>query len=506
MLYANIVKLFFLSMMITLLFSQREIKGANKKQFIFNDIQENSYLKSEEDLIEFIENIMNTNQIPGISASIVKNNSIVWDHYFGHANLDEEILVMENTMFSLASVSKTVTVTALMQLWEEGFFDMDDDIDQFLPFNVNHPDYPFIPITFKMLVTHTSGIKDHWNVMTYYDGDPDLELGYFLEEYLVSGGDFYGSNACFTNDAPGTQYRYSNIGAALIGYLVEVISSMPFNEYCNENIFEPLGMGNTAWFLHEVDDLEQLAIPYVLTGGSGDACFDIGCGIYDESNPCFCDSECTYYNDCCSDYDDVCGENGSGSDVNVITLTSVEHYGYADYPSGQLRSTATDLAKFMATYLNEGIFNGGSILEAETIEYIRSIPYPDIDSQQGIIWYYKDSSYGTLFGHNGGDIGSTTELFISFSDEIGVIVLSNVNSYFSIISIENALFEFAMNMDIQLSGDVNEDGILNIQDLILIVNMVLLGEYSMIADMNVDGVIDILDIVQVVFIIMNPEP
>ena len=63
-----------------------------------------------------------------------------------------------------------------------------------------------------------------------------------------------------------------------------------------------------------------------------------------------------------------------------------------------------------------------------------------------------------------------------------------------------------MNMDIQLSGDVNEDGILNIQDLILIVHMVLLGEYSIIADMNVDGVIDILDIVQVVFIIMNPEP
>ena len=162
---------------------QRRVLQFNK-QFIFNDIQENSYLKSEEDLIEFIENIMVTNQIPGISASIVKNNSIVWDHYFGHANLDEEITVMENTMFSLASVSKTVTVTALMQLWEEGFFDMDDDIDQFLPFNVNHPDYPFIPITFKMLVTHTSGIKDHWNVMTYYDGDPDLELGYFLEEYL----------------------------------------------------------------------------------------------------------------------------------------------------------------------------------------------------------------------------------------------------------------------------------------------------------------------------------
>ena len=57
-----------------------------------------------------------------------------------------------------------------MQLFEDGLFILDDDIDEYLPFNVNHPDYPNIPITFKMLLSHTSGIKDNWSVMPYFNG------------------------------------------------------------------------------------------------------------------------------------------------------------------------------------------------------------------------------------------------------------------------------------------------------------------------------------------------
>ena len=175
-----IIKLVIIIFFVTYLFSQREMRGANRKHVSFQKLGEKGSIRNEDELIEFIDNIMLTNQIPCIAAAIVKNDLIIWDHYFGDANLDQNIPVSDDTMFSLASVSKTVTVTALMQLWENGFFDMDDDIDQYLPFNVNHPDYPFIPITFKMLVTHTSGIKDNWSVMPYYDGDPELELGFFL--------------------------------------------------------------------------------------------------------------------------------------------------------------------------------------------------------------------------------------------------------------------------------------------------------------------------------------
>ena len=165
----------------------------------------NNY-RDEDVLLQFIESTMETHLIPGVSISIVKDDNIVWEKQLGYANIINDILVDENTMFILSSISKTVTATALMQLFENELFDLDDDIDDYLPFNVNHPDYPLVPITFKMLLTHSSGIQDNWNVMTYYDGDPQLELNYYLNQYFTPGGAFYDSNLNFTNSMPGTNY------------------------------------------------------------------------------------------------------------------------------------------------------------------------------------------------------------------------------------------------------------------------------------------------------------
>ena len=463
-----------------------------------------SISRDEDELIELIESLMQTHLIPGLSISISKEGEIVWNQNFGYADIDDGIPVDENTMFILSSVSKTVTATALMQLWEQGMFDLDDGINQYLPFNVNHPDYSLAQISFKMLLSHTSGIKDNWSVMEYYDGDSNLELGYYLEEYLVPGGDFYGSNSNYTNQMPGSNYAYSNIGAALIGLLVEEISGTPFNEYCNQNIFSPLGMDNAYWFLSEIDDLNQVAIPYGLSGGSGSTCYEIGCGVYNESNPCFCDYACVDYGDCCSDYNEVCGEGGTGSDV---TLSELYHYGYSDYPSGQLRTTSNNLAKFMSAYMNNGIYNGVRILESETVEIMRDIHFPSADSQQGLIWYYKNSNGRNLFGHNGGDLGSLTEMFISFSDDIGVVLLTNSSNYNAVIQIENAAFDFADETTFTSTGDMNLDQTINILDVILLVNIVLgVDEYNILGDINGDSSIDVLDVIQLVNIVLGQNP
>ena len=480
-------------------------QAPNRIRYDFNSrenyIEINNY-RDEDELLQFIESTMETHLIPGVSISIVKDNNVVWEEQLGYANIINNILVDENTMFILSSISKTVTATALMQLFEDGLFDLDEDIDNYLSFNVNHPDYPLVPITFKMLLTHSSGIKDNWSVMPYYDGDSELELGYYIEEYLTLGGEFYGSNSNFTNSNPGTNYTYSNIGAALIGFLVEEISSQPFNDYCNENIFEPLSMNNAFWFLSEIENQDQVALPYVTSGGSGyvddcsgdgDCCPEswIGDGFTDcEDQQWDCDLTC-YDNDGgdCGDggSDPFCGDsfcNGdenyyncpddcSGSGCNETNLAEYMHFGYSDYPSGQLRTTSNNLAKFMAAYINNGIYNGNRILESETVEMIQSIPYPNINSQQGLIWYYKDSNNRTLFGHNGGDIGVSTEMFFSISDNIGVIVLSNSSNYNAMIQIENAIFNFAEENDFTVTGDVNEDGVVNVLDLVLLINIVL---------------------------------
>ena len=143
------------------------------------------------------------------------------------------------------------------------------------------------------------------------------------------------------------------------------------------------------------------------------------------------------------------------------------------------------------------------ILDPNTIELIKTIHYPQVNSTQGLIWYYKNENERTLFGHNGGDIGSLTEMFISFSNNIGVILLSNSSNYNAIIQIENALFNYAEENDFTISGDINLDNLINIQDIILVINLVLVNEYSTYADLNLDETVDVLDIVQLVNIILN---
>ena len=495
------VLVFFMSM----LFSEgtQSIHQRLRDNIINHTSDFNTYnTRNEEDLIEYIQSTMDTHMVPGLSVSIVKGDQIVWGQNFGYANIDEDILVDSNTMFILSSVSKTITATALMQLWENGLFNLDDDIDEYLPFDVDHPDFPLFPITFKMLLSHTSGINDNWSVMTYYDGDSELELEYYLEQYLTPGGEFYGSNSSYTNSQPGTNFRYSNNGAALIGLLVEQISNQSFSEYCYNYIFEPLGMNNAFWFLSEIEDLDQVALPYNLSGGNGDNCYDIGCGVYVSNNPCFCDDACVYYNDCCSDYEDVCGENGTGS--GGVTFSPYNHYGYSDWPSGQLRASSNDLAKFMAAFINGGEYNGNRILDEDTLELMRTIHYPQVESSQGLIWYYKNSNGRTLFGHNGGDLGSLTEMFISFDENIGVVVLSNSSNYNAVINIENALFSYAEENEFFDSGDINFDYQVNILDVILLVNIILgLDTTSAVADINQDGLINVVDIVQLVNIILG---
>jgi len=122
-------------------------------------------------LDSFIVAKMSQYHIPGLAASIVKEGDIYWTCAYGFANIEDSIEVTDTTLFMLASVSKTVTGVALMQLWEAGLFQLDNDINNYLPFEVHNPNFPDSVITFRMLLTHTSSINDNWDEMPYYIGD-----------------------------------------------------------------------------------------------------------------------------------------------------------------------------------------------------------------------------------------------------------------------------------------------------------------------------------------------
>jgi CubicO group peptidase (beta-lactamase class C family) len=206
-----------------------------------------------DEIDDYILNEMQARHIPGLSASIVIDNDVVWQNAYGYANIQEERKVVNETLFKIASVSKTLTATCLMQLFEQENFDLHNPINNHLPFNVIHPLYPSTDITFHMLLTHSSGINDNWEFMFHFVGDSPISFQTFLYEYLVPGGLYYDEANNFCLWKPGTSWKYSNVGVALVGYLVETISGLNFTTYTETNLFIPLDMNESGWYLRDLN-------------------------------------------------------------------------------------------------------------------------------------------------------------------------------------------------------------------------------------------------------------
>lgn len=348
---------------------------------------------------------MQTKHIPGLQAAIVKDGNLYWSGSFGLADPSLGVPVEESTLFMLASISKTVTGTALMQLVDEQLVGLDDPVNDHLPFAVQHPTFPGTDITVRMLLTHTSGLRDNWGVMPYSSGDPTYPLQDYLHDYLTPGGAIYNPNQNFHAWEPGSSYSYCNNGLALVGLIVQHVTGTAFPQRCASHVFAPLGMTNSAWFLSDLDPT-QVAMP--------------------------------------------CRWNGSA-------YVSYGHYGYSDYPSGQLRTSAVQLARFLAMAIQQGEYDGATLLQPATSAAMQTVQLPAIDPRQGLVWYSWVSGGRLVWGHGGGDQGVTTEMWFDPATGIGVVVLTNAESY--VPDVVDALFDYGEVFPGQTSLTTNVDEI-----------------------------------------------
>ena len=125
----------------------------------------------------YIKLLMRFAHKPSVSACVIVNESIVWSGGFGLYDIENNKMATTDPLYLMASISKTVTATALMQLYEKGHFDLDDDVNDFLPFSFRNPNYPENPITFRMLLSHRSSLaSDNYDQLctSIIPGDPDI--------------------------------------------------------------------------------------------------------------------------------------------------------------------------------------------------------------------------------------------------------------------------------------------------------------------------------------------
>jgi CubicO group peptidase (beta-lactamase class C family) len=347
-----------------------QVSATNRQEVPSKNIQ------STDEFDQKILDYMNTAHWPSLALAILKNNTMVWSKGYGYADIKNKRNATNTTVYMLASISKTVTATAIMQLWEKGLFDLDDDINEYLPFSVRNPNYPDVPITFRMLLAHRSGITaDYVRLFIIFSV---LRVPYaYLGEFLTPGGRFY-SPKNWEDVRPGSTQVYSCVGYELLGYLVERLSMQSFPRYCTTNIFQPLQMNNTSYYRSDYT-AEQLAVPYVYLLGK-------------------------YH-----------------------TVPAFEDRNYA---SGGLRSNLEDLSHYLLAYMNGGEYHGVRILKNDTVKLMFTLQYPGNDMIRfGLGWeIYPDNNNSEtplLIGHHGGLPGAQTYMFYHIDENAGILMFTN---------------------------------------------------------------------------------
>ncbi len=180
---------------------------------------------------------------PGAAVAVVKDGSVIFSKGYGSANLEYDVPVTPQTIFHIASVSKQFTAFSILLLADEGKLSFDDDIRKYIP---EVPDFGKT-ITLRHLASHTSGLRDQWNLLAMAGWRLDDVI---TKEHVLK----LVAKQKALNFEPGDEYTYCNTGFTLLAEVVARVSGKSFAEFTKERIFDPLGMTNTLFY----DDHERI--------------------------------------------------------------------------------------------------------------------------------------------------------------------------------------------------------------------------------------------------------
>jgi CubicO group peptidase (beta-lactamase class C family) len=353
-----------------------------------NEIQSLQFFsKQANDIDQNITNYMKELYMTSLSAGIIINNNLAWYKGYGYYRDYYKIVIPEeakiprkNTVYVVASVSKPITATAILQLYDAGKLDLDDCINNYLDFDIFSPFYPEINITIKMLLNHSGGFKGsdfirYLSIIRNFMNNQNL---YFNLLYNCKI-DFIKNHVWREDYQPGRDNKYANLDYALLDYLVEIISGQSFEEYCKENIFDPLEMYNTS-FNYPDFKRNQLAEQYLFV-------HDLG----------------FYF--------------------------KLPRYNFPLMGAGGLRTSVEDLSHFLIAHMNNGTYKNVKILENETINMMHKLDYyvtgvgKRIFTGFGLGWcIYNDSNFS---GHDGDLPAGHARMKWNKTNDLGIIYFFN---------------------------------------------------------------------------------
>lgn len=320
-------------------------------------------------LEKFLADRMAAKQIPGYSVAVVKGSEVVYSKGFGYANREKEIPVTTDTVFRVASVSKPVVATGLLQWMEKGRFTLDDPVNQVLEDIKIETSFKEQP-TIRNLLSHSSGLPVH------------IDPVCFSEEELAPLKELIRDSAR-TYLPPNREIMYSNTAFNIAGYLVGEFAGEPYPRYMKSRVFEPLEM-NLSGFEQTKELKERMVQPYIRRTADGP----------------------------------------TEVDRHWLGATIPEK------PCGSLCSTATDLGHFLIAQMNGGVYKGNRILDPETVREMHRLQAPAGASRNGYAISWKRTwHHGRLMlSHTGGKLSSHVAFYPEH--KLGIVLLSNVNDMY----------------------------------------------------------------------------
>jgi len=307
-----------------------------------------------------VMNKMHQYTIPGIAIGLVKDDSIIYTKGYGVSEIGANNQVSENSVFHTASISKLFTALAIMQLVEKGLMAIDSKLVDILP-ELHYRNKSAREITVKQLLNHTSGLPDIKN----YHWKNNHQSKNSLQTY-VSGITL---KASFR---PSSEYHYSNLGYDILGYLVEKVSGVTFEDYVLEHILSPSGMKHSDFRYFNIPDSLRVS-PHSRRRIS-----------------------------------------------QKVYARKTYPYTREHSPSSTLNASAKDLSKWMTYFLKE-LNDGNSTSTYRTMLAPSSDVYPHI----GLGFQLYDFENNRAVGHYGGDQGFRSFLMMIPDKNIGLVVLGN---------------------------------------------------------------------------------
>jgi CubicO group peptidase (beta-lactamase class C family) len=321
-----------------------------------------------------IDSVMKQYQMMGLSVAVVKKGKIVYEHAFGLKNIESKTPLTEGDIFRIASISKSFSATAIMQLVQAKKLSLNDDVSNLIGFHVRNPKFPDKVITLKMLMSHTSSLND--------------SEGYFTLDSINPGKNIHWKN-CYNNYAPGNGYQYCNLNYNMIGTIIERISGQRFDKYIKAHILDPPGLYGG----YEVAALDSLKFATLYE--------------YDTTSKQFIAQPQAY--------------NPRTNEINNYVM------GYSTpifSPTGGMKISATDLAKYMTMHMYFGKYNGTRIISKKSAKTMQT---KVSDNGYGLaIETVHDFIPGKIMrGHTGSAYGLYSIMFFQPKEKFGIVAITN---------------------------------------------------------------------------------